>query len=471
MDVFLAANSIPIFITNILSGSLTFTFIPIFAQYRAEQPGETWNVVSSFLNISAVVTAVICLIGMLMSTKLIALVAPGFDAEKVARAGELLAWLFPVVLFSLVNELLASIYYSNNRFVIPSLNKVIGPFITVTYVLFFRDTLNTKSIVFAILTAGILQAAILSVGFLWTKEFKYSFVMDLRHPGILKIFSMITPLVAGMLVYKAGPVADAFFLSTLPSGSISSVGYAFKLISTILPLIVTGISISVFPTMSAYAAQQNWDAFAKVIVKSLRMLLFLSVPFVVLFGIYGRPVIQLIFERGAFRPQDTTAVYHAFVVYLFALPAAAAGSIVSQGFYALQRTSQISAIGVGMMFLYLALCYILVGPLGYLAIPVSYALYQNCAVSLTSLVLKNKIPQRRSGVIEFAVKTLVAAAAAAAIVYYPMTRTSAYALASSALCAVGFVFYFLIGKFVFSLEEAKLISRFFAENLQRRDTQ
>lgn len=466
MDVFLAATAIPVFITNILSSSLTFTFIPVFAQYRAEHPGETWTVVSSFINISAAAAAAICLAGMLLSGRLMALTAPGFDAAKLARSASLLAWLFPVIAFTLVNELLASVYYSNHRFVIPSLNKVISPLITMGYVLAFHDTLSTKSIALAMLTAGFLQTAILAAGFLRTKDFNYSLTMDWRHPGVIRVFRLMAPLVAGMLVYKAVPVSDAFFLSRLPSGSISHIGYAYKTLGAILPLIVSGISVSIFPVMSAYAAQKNWDAFIGVTAKGVRMLLFLSLPFVAILGIYGRPVIQLIFERGTFHPRDTSAVYFAFAAYLLSLPAATAGSTISQGFYALQRTTMISMIGVAMMLLYIGLCFALIGPLGYLAIPVAFALYHSSAVWVTSFFLKRELRLPWPGTPGFTAKSLSAAAAAAALLYFPMSLASASAPVSAALCAAGFAVYFLIGKFLFTLEEADLVWRLLTGKLQ-----
>ena len=82
MDVFLAATTMPVFITTILSGTLNITFIPVFAEYRAKDPEEIWRVVSSFINLIIVVTTVLCLTGILLAYPIMKALTPGFSEEK-----------------------------------------------------------------------------------------------------------------------------------------------------------------------------------------------------------------------------------------------------------------------------------------------------------------------------------------------------------------------------------------------------
>jgi len=468
MDVFLAATTLPFFITNILSGSLNFTFIPVFAEYREKEPSEIWKVVSSFINLNTLAALAVCVIGLVLARPIMNTIAPGFSEDKLARSAELLRWLLPVIIFTAINELLASVYYSNQRFVIPSLNKVISPVLTMAYVLAFHANLSTKSIVLAMLTSSIVQASLLILGFARSGEFRYSFVLDYKHPGVIKIVKLMTPLVLGMLIYKATPMVDAFFLSSLPSGSLSHIGYAGKLIGAILLIIVSGISVSIFPAMSRYAAAHNLDALKGVLSKGVRMLFFLSVPIVVLLGIYGRPVIQLIFERRAFTPADTTAVYYAFVIYLLSLSAAAAGAPVAQAYYSIQETKLISFLSVVLMLLYTMFCFLLIKPLGYLAIPAAYALYYNCAILTTTLVLRKKLGGNWPPMSSFFLKSSAAALAAACLIY-PLTRlTGGGAPVSAVFCATGFILYFIISKTVLSLEEADSIWTLFKDHLLSR---
>ncbi|MBU2530351.1 MAG: hypothetical protein KKD35_04860 [Elusimicrobia bacterium] len=468
MDVFWASTTLPLFIITILSGSLNFTFIPVFAEYRTKNSPETWQVVSSFINLNIIVSIALCIIGVLTAYPLMSVITPGFSHEKLLKASELLRWLFPIIVFTLINELLASVYYSNRRFIIPSLNKIISPGITIIYVLLFHNSLSTKSIVLAMLTASFIQMFLLVIGFLKKKEFNYSLTLNFAHPGVLKILKLMTPLVLGMTLYSAVPLVDRFILSTLTTGSISHIGYAMKLLSAITPVIASGIAISVFPIMSTYAAEKNWVEFKKIINKSVRMLFFMSIPFVVLFGLYGKPIIQLFFERGAFKSIDTIAVYSAFAIYLISLPAIVIGSIISQSFYALQETKIIALIGVLMIILYIILCVSLVGSLSYLAIPISYAIYSNCTILTTTIVLKNKIKKLWPPLMLFLGKSSITALLSAGIVYPLMKFTSNNILTTPIVCALGFFLYFIIGKFLFSLEEPDLILQLLKNKIFKR---
>jgi putative peptidoglycan lipid II flippase len=467
MDVFLAATALPFFITAILSSSLNFTFIPVFAEYRAKAPSEIWKVVNSFINLNTAIAAAACALGIAFAVPLMKMIAPGFDADKLARSAELLRWLFPVIIFTVINELLASVYYSNQRFVIPSLNKIIGPALTISYVIAFHNSLSTKSIVLAMLTSSFIQAAVLIFGFAKSGEFCYSLTLDYKHPGVRKILRLMTPLVLGMLIYKAVPLFDAFFLSGLPNGSISHIGYAAKLTGAIFPVIASGISVSIFPAMSRYAAENDLDALKGVLSKGVRMIFFLAAPFLMILTLYGRPVVRLIFERGAFTPADTTAVYCAFAVYLLSLPASAAGTVVSQAFYAIQENRIIFLIGVLMMGLYAGLCFLFLKPLGYLAIPAAYAIYYNCAIFTTSFVIRKKIGGGWPPLAPFFLKSSAAAVLAAGAIY-PLSRPAGSAIAGAGLCAAGFILYFIISKVFLSLDEADSIWRAFRDNFLNR---
>lgn len=458
MDIFLAATTLPLFIISILSGALNFTFIPVFAEYRAKNIKEFWKTVSSFINLAGVATAGLCIIGIIMAGPIMKALTPGFNQGKLAQSAELMQWLFPIIIFTVFNELMASVYYSNQRFVVPSLNKIISPLLIMTYVLLFHSFLSTKSIILAMLTAAVIQTALLILGFFRTADFHYSLVLDYKNSGVRKIIKLMTPLIVGMIIYRAVPIVDRFFLSRLPDGSISHVGYAMQLMSVLLPLIVSGISVSIFPIMSKYAAERNWNALKEIMTKGVRMVFFLSIPFVVLLGAYGKSIIQLFLERGAFTPADTTAVYYAFAIYLLALPAGVIGSIVSQGFYALQQNQTIALIGIIMMMLYIVLCLFFVKFLAYLAIPFAYAIYHNCAILTTTNVLKRKMEQVTwLPIIPFLSKSTIAALIAAFLIYPAVKFERDDILAVNILCVIGFVIYFLINKFVFNLEEPEFI--------------
>jgi len=454
MDVYLAATTVPLFITSILSGALNFTFIPVFAEYRAKDPGEIWTVVSSFVNLNVAVTTVLCVSGIILAYPLVKVLTPGFTEPKLIRSAEMLQWLFPIIIFTAVNELMASVYYSNQRFVIPSLNKITSPLITIAFVMLFYNIMSTKSIVLAMLTATIVQTILLAIGFFRTKDFRYSFVFDYSHPGVIKILKLMTPLILGMLIYRTLPIIDRFFLSQLSEGSISHIGYAWKLVSAIPPVIATGISISIFPLMSRYAAENDYDALRQIMSKGIRMLFFMSIPFVFLLGAYGNAVIQLFFERGAFTSADTSAVYYAFSIYLLALPAMVIGSIIGQGYYVLQDTVTPAVLGIVEIIIYFLICLFLIGRFGFLTIPIAYTIYFNLSM-FNAFIVRYKLGAKGGKRIMFSfVKHSGSAAIALLLVSAIVEIIAASTLKVFLLISISFLIYGLISRLVFKTDES-----------------
>jgi putative peptidoglycan lipid II flippase len=455
MDIFLAATTVPLFIISIISGALNFTFIPVFAEYRARGQVEAWKVVSSFINLSLIVSIVLCIAGMAMAEQITRIIVPGFSRNQVVHTTALLRWLLPLIVFTVMNELMASVYYSDNRFVVPSLNKVVSPIITIVYVILFHESLSTKSLALAMLTAALLQATLLATGFLKRQDYHYSFLLDYRHPGVRKILKLMIPLISGMIVYRAVPVFDRYFLSVLPTGSISHIDYAMKFINLIPAVIVSGITISIFPNMAKYSAEDNIHELKSLISKGLRMLFFLSVPAAIFLGIFGKPLIRLAFERGAFVASDTSAVYHAFSLYSMALPAMVIGVVIGQGYYVLKDTMTVAVIGVGEMMIYVVLCYALLQLLGYLAIPMAYAAQFNIGVILSGIILRYKLGNKGGiTILRSMGKHLVAALVPLTIFLLFFRSNMSDAIMTMVLIPMCFIAYLLISRFVFLTEEA-----------------
>jgi putative peptidoglycan lipid II flippase len=292
-------------------------------------------------------------------------------------------------------------------------------------------------------------------------------VFNYKHPGVIKILKLMTPLVLGMFIYRAIPIFDRYFLSKLTEGSISHIGYAMQLMSVMPTLIVSGISVSIFPMMSKYAAEHDWDALRDIMSKGIRMLYFLSIPFVVILGVYGRPLIQMIFERKAFISADTTAVYYAFAIYLLGLPAMAIGSIIGQGYYVLQDTKIPVFLGLVETIIYIGLCFVLIPRLDYLAIPVSYAAYFNLSL-LGAFIVRYKLGSRGGLkiVISF-LKNFCAAMLSLLVLYLVMKTAKTNIILICISIFMSFMIYALISRLIFRTEESAEVENLINNGLIR----
>lgn len=457
MDVFFAAITIPTFINSILCSSLSFTFIPVLAEYGATDKKDTDEIISGFLLGSLLVSFLLCLMMIGTAPLLMRKIAPGFTDSEVIQSSNLLRWLLPLIIFTVANELMSSVYYSFRKFLLPSLVKLIIPTLTVFFVLAFHSVMETRSIVIAMLAGSIFQSCFLFIGLLRMSGVSLILRPRLNHPGIIKILKLMIPLLLGLIASRALPFIDRYFLSTLDKGSIAYVEYGFKLLSAIPPVIVSGIAIAVFPVMAKHASLRQWDELIVLISKGIRLLFFLSIPFVVILGPHSNKIVALVFQRGAFTLADSIAVGGVFGLYLLALPAMAIGTIIGQAYYVLQDTKIAAFVGVIQVVIYILTVCLLLPWLGYLAIPASYSIYFNISL-VNGILVRRKII---SSVRMYPVRSICANLCSGGLAFAALSACIYFSSPPPILVAVlifcSFILYFSLSRFLFGTKESEEI--------------
>ena len=86
-DSYYAAFTLPDFLNYLVAGgSLSLTFIPVFAQYIAEKREEEgWRVFSTVITLMSLVLVTFVAVGEIFAPQLVQLIAPGFDPAQKAR--------------------------------------------------------------------------------------------------------------------------------------------------------------------------------------------------------------------------------------------------------------------------------------------------------------------------------------------------------------------------------------------------
>jgi putative peptidoglycan lipid II flippase len=150
------------------------------------------------------------------------------------------------------------------------------------------------------------------------------------------------------------------------------------------------IATAAFPTFSTQAAKGQVAQMRSTLSATLRAILYLALPAAVGLIVLRKPLVQLIFQRGAFTETSTEMVAWALAFFALGLPAHAVVEVVVRAFYALHDTKTPVMVGIGAMVLnvILSLVFIVVFealgwmPLGGLALSNSLATTVEMAVLL-----------------------------------------------------------------------------------------
>jgi putative peptidoglycan lipid II flippase len=107
----------------------------------------------------------------------------------------------------------------------------------------------------------------------------------------------------------------------------------------LLPISLFGMSVaaSELPELSRLTADQR-DAFLARVDRSMRQVLYLVVPTVVGYLVYGHLIVRALFGGGAFDGDDVVLVTAILSGYTIGLGATAASRLLQNSFYAIGRT-------------------------------------------------------------------------------------------------------------------------------------
>jgi len=123
----------------------------------------------------------------------------------------------------------------------------------------------------------------------------------------------------------------------LASGTISSLNYASKINGITVAIIGTSVGTVLFPRMSEFAANNDYEALKSDLMKGMKTLLPLLLPLTVGIMVLATPITRLLFERGEFNPNDTLRTSECLFMYSLGLLSTNLSQLVTRAFYSMKR--------------------------------------------------------------------------------------------------------------------------------------
>jgi putative peptidoglycan lipid II flippase len=225
---------------------------------------------------------------------------------------------------------------------------------------------------------------------------RYWPIAEWRDAAVREVARLMGPRVLGLAAFHLNFIVTLFFASTVSDGAISAINYAWLIMLTPLGLFAMAISTAVFPTLAEQALGDR-SVLKQTLERSLRLILFLTVPSAIGLMILSEPLIAFflengaaIFGSGAFDEASTELTAPPLLFYAIGLPAHAAIEILSRGFYSVGDTRTPVAFAIASLVINVVLSVILVGPLELrgLALSLSVATIVEAALLFWTLHLR-----------------------------------------------------------------------------------
>ena len=392
-SAFFTASRIPrVFFDAVFASAVASCFIPVFSEYLEQRTRkDAQRFASAFLTLIALVTALLSLLGMLFPGPLVALFADYQDPATVALASSLTRVLFPTVFFSGVAFSLVGILQAQDHFTAPALMSTASNLVIIVYFLFLDRYWGIYGLAAAYLVGWFLQGAI-QFPPLVKMGFSYRPRLEIRTPGMKKVFALMAPVMVSAWVQPINLVISSRFGSRLLNGGgVAVMEYSNNLYLVIAGTFILSITNVIFPRLSRLTAGGAEDAFRDTLHQTVHTSLFFVLPMTAGLMAVSRPLISLVYGGGEF---DATSVdYTSTALFWLSLGMAgyAVQNILSRAFFARQEGKGPLLAGAVSILSNIVLCRLLTGPLGITGLALASAL------SSTLYAVLPLVPLEREG--------------------------------------------------------------------------
>ena len=398
-DAFIVAFRLPnLFRRLVGEGALGMAFIPVY-QDHARQWGQQRALdlaAVAFYRLTAV-AAVLVLIGMIGTPLIVRGLAPGFavSVEKYQLTVHLTRLMLPYTLLVGLVALSMAVLNARGHFTAPALAPAILNMAMITAIVagvWLASSMTARASILAIgvVVGGGLQLA-LQMPVLARHGLRLRPKPQLPTDPLQQFGRLTLPVLLGGATYQVNVLLGTLLASYLAAGSVSYLFYADRLVQFPLGIFAVSAVTLIMPDLSRQASENRLDAIKQTLNESLSMVWFVIVPSMVGLIVLRRPIVSLLFERGAFGSDSAHLTADALLWYSTGLWAYAALRILLAVFYARQDAYRpLIAAGAGVL-VNIGAGLLLMPVMGHSGIALAAALAAMVNVGLLGFMLRRQI--------------------------------------------------------------------------------
>jgi putative peptidoglycan lipid II flippase len=383
--------------------------------------------------------------------------------------------LFPIVVLIGLFGIVTGILNSYDEFSIPALTPVFWNLAIIAGLVIGvpqADSESSKLYIYAgSIVAGTVLQFLLPLPWLRGRDGRLRLALDVHDPMVKQVFKLMGPVMLGLGLINVNAVIGTIVASKWidPTIAPSAIDKAFRVYMLPQGMFSVAVATVLFPTLARFAARGDTDGFRDTVARGIRQINFLLIPCAVISVVLAEPIVRLLYERGAFEPDQTHVVAGALAAFSIGLTFNGMMLMLNRGFFSLQAPWVPTVVAFANLALNVVLYWVFyrVGAWG---IPLSISLANIAGVAMLIVALR-----RRIGRIDLASTTrsfvLVSIASAAlAVVSYGVWRVLDDALGRSfgaQLLSLGTAF--VLGAIVYLAACSALRVREMAALLSLRD--
>ena len=408
-DAYFFASDLALSVSQFMLGGMAAALIAVYTSSKVSKTSDSGEVGSTILNTYVLALFAASIVFAITAPIVGPTLAGGFSPEERTLVVRLMWCLAPTVLFLNVALVLKSLMEAEQLFFVSQISNAFLAVCIVTSLLVFGPMFGIYSLPAGMFVGTAIQLIWASY-WLRQTEFRYCFSLDLRSQESKRFFQLLWPGVVGGLIVSLIPMIDNSLASRLDDGTVACLGFAARPMSLATRFGLYALITALLPTFALKAAEEHPDAFSDTVNRTLRILIFVTLPLSFLMVALRVPIIQALFERGSFGSESTDLTSKIFAALAVGLCPMAITVALSTIFKAMQDTKTAAFVGGGSTLVSKVLFNLaLILPLGAVGLALSTSLQYVTAGILLLFCMRQRLNGLEFGALATSLAKVLAA--------------------------------------------------------------
>ena len=397
INAFTVAFQIPNLVRALVADTaLSGAFVPVFSELLEKgERARAWRVASTIFWLVLLFTTGLTAVFVLAAPLVMELFGnPGGDFDLAVGLSRVL---FPVVVLLALSGIVVGILNAYDQFAVPALTPVAWNLVIIVGLVLgvpSADGDDAELYVYAgsIVVATLVQF-LLPLPWLRGLDGRLRVAFDWRDPAVRRFLVLMLPVTLTLGLINVSTVIGTVFASRLidPELAPRAIDLAFRLYMLPQGIFSVAVATVLFPTLARLAARADLPAFGRTLDAGLRQIGFLLIPAGLVSAALAEPITRLVYERGAFTPDQTPVVAGALAAFSVGLVFNGWMLLLNRAFYGLQANWIPTIVALGNLALNVAL-FAAFYPLGVWGLPLATSLSNLAgAVALFALMRRRGI--------------------------------------------------------------------------------
>ncbi len=299
LDAYFAAFRLPDAIFQLVAaGALSSAMVPVLAGlFARDEEQRAWRVVSTVLNLVLLALVLAAAIVAIFAPQIVPLLTPGFDTVGT----ELTVRLTRIMLISpallAVGAVASAVLNSRGRFAAAAAAPSLYNVAIIGGALLLGPSLGVEGLAIGVVVGSMLHLGVQILPMV-RERFQLSFEVDLSDPAARQVLALMLPRALGLGANQVTFIIATTLATGVGLGAVTAYNVAWTVFQIPLGVIGFPLGVVLLPSLSRAVAHGSVREFGALVVRSLRLLLWVMLFLTAIGIVLRRQGVTLLFGYG-----------------------------------------------------------------------------------------------------------------------------------------------------------------------------